>query len=55
LSKVSSIPPAREIGQNLRKTAAWDAPALFSDHAKVEVTGKDGKDLVPEDKPRDNL
>jgi hypothetical protein len=46
---------AREIGANLRKMAAWDAPQLFSDHAKVEVTGKDGKDLIQPDKPRDNL
>ena len=53
--KLGKIDPqsARVLADNLKWMAAKDAPALFSE--RVGLTGANGEDLIPEDKPRDNL
>ncbi len=45
---------AREISNNLKWLAGKDAPHLFGEKASLEVTGKDGKDFIPE-YPTDHL
>ena len=45
---------AREICNNLKWLAGRDAPHLFGEKASLEVTGKDGKDFIPE-YPTDHL
>lgn len=43
----------RVVLEHHRWLAGKDNPALYSDKQQVEMTGKDGKDLVSSDRPSD--